>query len=335
MSTNRLWLVGLKIILWVVVLIYWLFGFPQKVGHVWIDWRHDLVPDDLLSQIKITHIEDIFKEEEKEPKLDEEAKKTKERMLLEIITQALDKNSHSAPTDKQYDKTHLDQICTINQIVCDFTQFNWDYKFKNKLKYQAIIIYLINHYDNFLNTSNWLADTITSLRMNKQWGRRWYAGHHSILMNTLAIDDHKEFWEVLTHEFGHIIDLWILVWNWPQKNSRFTEFGKERFYKDDPSIQYYEISWLNEDTRKANSSRMDFVSWYWMTNPFEDFAESINLYLNHYWVFKKMSDTSSSLDLKFKFMQNLFNDRYLNYWRANIDKIKSNPERRPWDSTNI
>ncbi len=355
MKETNLFKLWIKILLWVILLVYWIISFPDEAGYVWEDQRHDLVPDHLiwredLLQRSSELRERIYERKEAEQeeyakedsdKISEESDKYVEkdslnrenRILLQIISDALNENHWSASWT--YQEEHIDQICSLNLIVCEFITLNWNYSLSERLKYKAIVIYLINQYDNFLTTNNWLADTISSLRINESTWRRWYAGHHTIMMNTNSIDSYKEFWEVLTHEFGHIIDLWILRWTWWTKHSSFTEFWKEAFYNDDPSLDYYKISWLSEDTRKSSASRLDFVSWYALTNPFEDFAESVNMYLNHYWVFKEMAKTSNSLDMKFRYMKRLFGNRYLNYDRENAQRVKNNPEWRPRDSTKI
>lgn len=62
-----------------------------------------------------------------------------------------------------------------------------------------------------------------------------------------------------------------------------------KFSLDDPSLEYYRYSRESETTRTATSEKSDFCSGYGMTNPFEDFAECHNLYLNNSQLFKKMA----------------------------------------------
>jgi hypothetical protein len=44
-----------------------------------------------------------------------------------------------------------------------------------------------------------------------------------------------------------------------------------------------------------------------MTDPFEDFAETFNMFVNHNAVFKKMAKESSILKEKYKFMSKILN----------------------------
>lgn len=69
-------------------------------------------------------------------------------------------------------------------------------------------------------------------------------------MNTQKIPSLFEFREVLTHEYGHIIDLGVIKGNSSRRNSNFTEFGKIQRSIDDPSLDFYQISRDGEDIRK-------------------------------------------------------------------------------------
>lgn len=63
--------------------------------------------------------------------------------------------------------------------------------------------------------------------------------------------DPSEFWGVLTHEFGHIVDLGVLQGVSNYKNTEYTEFGKVKFERDDPSLEYYAYSRVNEKIRAS------------------------------------------------------------------------------------
>lgn len=93
----------------------------------------------------------------------------------------------------------------------------------------------------------------------------------------------------MTHEFGHIVDLGVLNGISKIQNGNYTEFGKVKFAIDDPSLEYYKYSRTSESIRNQSAKKKDFCSGYGMTNPFEDFAECHNLYLNNKQLFRSMA----------------------------------------------
>jgi len=66
------------------------------------------------------------------------------------------------------------------------------------------------------------------------------------------------------------------------------------------------LSWQSEKIRKSDAVKDDFCSGYGMTDPFEDFAECHNLYLNHNAIFKKMAISNDNMRKKYNFMANLY-----------------------------
>jgi hypothetical protein len=177
-----------------------------------------------------------------------------------------------------------------------------------------------------------LLDEIYYIKIQRSsiW-RRWYAGHHSIVMNVKDNLTYEQFLEVLTHEFWHIIDLWLLTGKSYQKDMNFTEFWKKAFSIDDLSLQFYKICWLSEKIKKSWVYAKDFVSWYSLTDIFEDFAESFNMFVNHNWVFKKMTKESNLLKKKYNFFTMLLKWKYLQ--KDTTFDYKN--WFRPWDSTRM
>jgi hypothetical protein len=53
-------------------------------------------------------------------------------------------------------------------------------------------------------------------------------------------------------------------------------------------------------------TKEDFCSGYGMSDPFEDFAECHNLYLNHHDYFRKLAMNNSTVKEKYNFMSNLY-----------------------------
>ncbi|MEK9132386.1 MAG: hypothetical protein AAB606_01605, partial [Patescibacteria group bacterium] len=73
--------------------------------------------------------------------------------------------------------------------------------------------------------------------------------------------------------------------------------------KDDKSSLFYKITWRSESVMRSNSSELDFVSLYGMTNPFEDFAETYTYYRLHGAEFRKLAKKNYKLWRKYKFMK--------------------------------
>jgi hypothetical protein len=70
-------------------------------------------------------------------------------------------------------------------------------------------------------------------------------------MNLGGMKYDDEFWQVFTHEAGHIMDLGALQGKSKTKSTVFTEFGKKNFAIDDPSLEYYKYSRQSETVRKG------------------------------------------------------------------------------------
>ena len=101
-----------------------------------------------------------------------------------------------------------------------------------------------------------------------------------------------------------------------RRDTTYTEFGQAAFSLDDPSLEYYRLSRDNESTRSYGQTRDDFCSGYGQTNPFEDFAECFNLYMNHHDLFVHIMDRSDTLRRKYTYIKRLvdgfflYRDRY-------------------------
>lgn len=203
--------------------------------------------------------------------------------------------------------------------------------------YTAISSYVIDRLDALMQPS--LFDALYELKINANFGtrtacernNRWCATHHYLTLNLWWMESSEEYMQVLTHELCHIIDLWILEWNDLVKDSQFTEFGNRVFSIDDPSLSFYRLSRQDEFTKKKNSNDLDFFSEYGQTNPFEDFAESCNAYLNHKDYFARLSSSNTVLKAKYDFFDDLFWQGLFfsnkNYSTSNTYRVR--------DSTNI
>lgn len=117
------------------------------------------------------------------------------------------------------------------------------------------------------------------------------------------------------------------------RSSLFTEFGEKNFAIDDPSITFYSISRQSEDIRKEGDTQEDFCSGYGMSDPFEDFAECHNLYLNHQNVFKLLAQSNTQLQQKYTYFDALYQKNYFSNSERALSEVGT--EWRPWDTTRI
>lgn len=229
--------------------------------------------------------------------------------------------------------------CTVYKDICNKIIFQWDISIYDQYAYLASITYIISQLDTFLKNV-WLPliqNTIKTINISATWwSRRWWSTWDTMYMNTEQIQTYAEFFEVFTHELWHIVDLGVINGVSRSKDKNFTEFDRIVFALDDLSLEYYKISWKSESIRSVLSQSEDFCSGYGMTNPFEDFAECFNLYLNHNSYFVYLAKNNSALADKYNFFANIFDGYYL-FW-ADIDlKTFANKRvtRRPRDTTRM
>ena len=72
-----------------------------------------------------------------------------------------------------------------------------------------------------------------------------------------------------------------------------------------------------------------------MTDPFEDFAECFNLYVNHNKLFKFLWQQDVTLWRKYNFLASLFKGNYITSDTANIELFKNKAKERVWDTTKL
>ncbi len=230
-------------------------------------------------------------------------------------------------------------LCDAHQKLCTKIVFAGDFSSYEKLIYAAAMIRIVTQTDRLLIAS-WLpsvVDTLRTITINSDgWERRWGATRNTIVLNTSLIDTFSEFFDVFTHELWHIVDLWVIQGVSRNKDQKFTEFGRVVFAADDPSLSYYNLSWTSESTRYFQSRSEDFCSGYGMTNPFEDFAECFNLYMNHNAYFRAIAEDNDILKQKYNFLANILNGWYLFTSQEDV-RLAQNKRtwRRPRDTTRM
>jgi hypothetical protein len=127
----------------------------------------------------------------------------------------------------------------------------------------------------------------------------------------------------------------MLQGNSEKKEQNFTEFNRKVFSIDDLSLLFYAISRESENIRKAESTKKDFCSGYGMSDPFEDFSECLNLYLNHNQLFRLMARKNTLMGKKYTTVAGLFDGIYMNQKKSDAIFVQSNNNRRPRDTTRI
>lgn len=217
---------------------------------------------------------------------------------------------HGSPESDLYNEK-LNTLCYTFRSVCDSIHLVDSFSSRERYFYTAIPIYLMYYMDRYGNFDNNIMDIIHTVSVSSDPGRRGYANHDSVIINTSDINSIREYLEIMTHELGHIVDLGAVTGTMRRKDTTYTEFGQVRFSLDDPSLDYYRLSRANESTRNAGQTRNDFCSGYGQRNPFEDFSECMNLYINHHDLFEHITSRSSTLRRKYTYIKRLFDGFYL------------------------
>ena len=226
-------------------------------------------------------------------------------------------------------------ICEENNELCKKVTFIGDFEKEDKNIYlikEDIITSFIKNYN--IQKKEFLP-VLQSIKINEIGGKRWYATRNTVVLNIGDMSGENEFYQVSTHELWHIIDLGFLQGVDQEKDKQYTEFKKAVFWIDDPSILFYKLSRENESIRKAGAKKQNFCSTYWMSDPFEDFAECFNLYINHNKLFKFLAQKDKILGKKYNFLASIFNGKYINSNIWSIQDFKNISSERVRDTTKI
>lgn len=288
--------------------------------------------DDVNNNLK----QNIQKELEEQQKKELARQKAEAKSIINDIVATVIQQQHGVWDNFKYDNDTSNKLCKVYPDICDKIIFNWTFSQSEKITYQGLIIYAMSNIDSFLTTKAKLSQTLYTISLNKtQSWRRGYAGHHTLTINLASIKSYTEFFEVVTHEFWHNVDLGVIEGNSSYLDKNFTEFNQAAFSIDDKSLDFYKFNFQSETSRLDRSSFKDFVSWYALTNPFEDFAETFNMYLNHHDFFKELAETNYILAQKYDYMSYLLWGKYFFNDSLSTKKLQRDPLFRPWDSTRI
>lgn len=229
-------------------------------------------------------------------------------------------------------KSYYRELCLQTPKICAHIQAQIPDSIEKHISL-LFTIYTIQMLDERLQWDIKLYQTIESIiiKREKNW-QRWYANHYAIVLNNANMS-RWEYGEVLTHELWHIIDLWIIQWQSNELDKYFTEFNKEVFSIDDKSIWYYALSRESEWKRKTGEKKENFCTIYGMTNPFEDFAECLNLFIHHNTYFKYLASQNQTLQKKYNILDALLHTMELQ--PNSLDNYNTNQQYRYRDSTKI
>lgn len=144
---------------------------------------------------------------------------------------------------------------------------------------------------------------------------RWNMKEQTIkIYNVKKMTPHENL-SIFIHELGHYIDM-----NYLKNNIIWW------------SNDFYKLSWASTSTLYPGQDLKDFVSWYAMTNKYEDFAESFTYYVLFNDDFKLKAEKSVFLKEKYKYFEtNLFEKK--EFKNTNFSKNKIPQEN--WDTTKI
>lgn len=154
-------------------------------------------------------------------------------------------------------------------------------------------------------------------------------GGESTIIVTGTVRD-SEFRALIVHECGHITDLGGLRGYDLSRPSMFID-GTTPITGDDPSVLFYQISWLTPTVMQPGTMAADFVSGYAETDPFEDFAETYAYYVLQQREFAKIAAKNPILQAKYDFMSRIV--------FAGEQKVADGRHTRgrsiPWDVTRL
>lgn len=237
-------------------------------------------------------------------------------------------------TETHWASSVFSKLCSKYRNICNKISRKWYFADDDKSSKFAYVTYLLKKLDTNITRGETPSDALVAMLVNQEtWARRWTANRDTITINLWWMTYGNEFFQVISHEMWHIVDLGWLQWTSNKKSQLFTEFNKAVFAIDDPSLEFYRYSRASETVRKGWMTKEDFCSWYGMSDPFEDFAECHNLYLNHHDYFRKIAMNNQTVKNKYNFMSNLYGWKYINDSEAKYENWTNSY--RVWDTTKI
>lgn len=158
---------------------------------------------------------------------------------------------------------------------------------------------------------------------------RGLAGKSVMILDGTVPD--AEFRALFIHESGHNFDLGCLQGTAAAGKSAFSD-GEEPIYKDDPSVDFYSISWITSSVQRSNSTSDDFVSGYASSDIFEDFAESFAYFILHNAEFAKRAQENDAMAKKYIWMRDVLFDGTVPHIAVGNAPYTG---KSPWDITKL
>lgn len=256
--------------------------------------------------------------------------------LMQQIMEDLDQSqTHGAAPGANDYQNVLDKLCRVYPSYCTIISMPSWLSLQDRFFYQGISVLILARLDRYLTSPFKIADVLRKLSLTNNAGRRGYAVKDSLTINLGSIKNYREYMEILIHELGHVVDLGVVAGNASKKHETFTEFGNQAFSVDDPSLNFYRLSWDAENIRKAGAWQLDFCSNYGQTNTFEDIAECFNLFLTHNALFRYFSTRSDIMKRKYNFWAEELDAKYFFDSEEDLLLVKANPNLVFFDTTKI
>lgn len=129
--------------------------------------------------------------------------------------------------------------------------------------------------------------------------QRGLGGKTTIIIDGTPGDE--EFAGLLVHECGHVTHA-NMQGTSSAPESAYSD-GLEPFYTNSPVVEFFAISWMTEEIRKAGSTHADFVSGYAESDAFEDFAETFAMYILHRPAMRERAKDNTAIAAKLAWME--------------------------------
>lgn len=204
------------------------------------------------------------------------------------IEDHLDKHENEELLLNESDLTHWDISELIQQHYSSAAPFVFKF-FPEEFKSESNNFSLI--FSDFLQSDiiKWMIFDLNIDIHQDLLDVRWKMKNRSVKLFWYTEEKQAEYLSVAIHELAHFLDIYFL----------------EKKVFQDISEQFYDISWEETKVIIAGQSQVDFVSWYAMTNKYEDFAESFTYYILHNDDFLNKSRKSDILNAKYDFFHNI------------------------------
>jgi len=165
---------------------------------------------------------------------------------------SLSSSAAPAPSPSPSMPRTFEALCDSDAELCEKAEFNGKFSDTELYVYFKQFQFLVNEIDTAAKRGENVRKVLKNLILNQTKGsRRGSAGRDKITINLGGLIYDHEYFQVLSHEMGHIVDLGSLQGKSRTKNATFTEFGKVVFAIDDPSLEYYRYSRQSETIRKS------------------------------------------------------------------------------------